>query len=119
MRTAVRLVRDGEIVVMFPHGTRAQKGRRKKVESRAHSGAARIALRGDVPLVPAAIAGTERLLGLGPLRVAYGPPVPMEDLAELDRRQAADAVTDRLVHAIEELQTSLAGDRSSSHRHNA
>src|ERR671930_1058629 len=44
MRTAVELVRGGEIVVMFPEGTRQRKGLRKKHEARAHSGAARIAL---------------------------------------------------------------------------
>src|ERR671930_2700628 len=42
MRTAVELVRSGEIVVMFPEGTRQRKGLRKKHEARAHSGAARI-----------------------------------------------------------------------------
>jgi 1-acyl-sn-glycerol-3-phosphate acyltransferase len=109
MKTAVQLVRDGEIVVMFPFGTRAKKGRRKRVEPRAYSGAARIALRGGVPLVPAAISGTDRLLGLGPLRVAYGPPVSLDDLAGLDRRKAAEAATVRLVQAIEQLEASLDG----------
>ena len=41
------------------------------------TGAARIAERADAPLVPAAIKGTDRLARLGPLRVAYGPPVEM------------------------------------------
>ena len=45
---------------MFPEGTRRQKGIRKKHEARWRTGAARIALEADVPLVPAGIAGTER-----------------------------------------------------------
>jgi 1-acyl-sn-glycerol-3-phosphate acyltransferase len=114
MKTAVRLVQDGEIVVMFPHGTRATKGRNKKVEPRAYSGAARIALRGGVPLVPAAIAGTDHLLRLGPLRVNYGTPVPVDDLTGLDRRRAADEATDRLLRAIEQLQAPLDADSAVS-----
>src|SRR3954447_16070693 len=57
MRTAAELVTAGEIVVMFPEGTRRQKGLRKKHFPRAHTGAARIALSAGAPLVPAAIAG--------------------------------------------------------------
>src|SRR5205814_2391995 len=64
MRTAVELVKEGEIVVMFPEGTRRRKGLRKKHVARAHTGAARIALGAGAPLVPAAIAGTDRLTRL-------------------------------------------------------
>jgi 1-acyl-sn-glycerol-3-phosphate acyltransferase len=68
MRNAIRLVQDGEIVVMFPEGTRRTKGLRKKFEARAHTGAARIALAAGSPLVPAAIKGTDRLARFGPMR---------------------------------------------------
>ena len=77
------LCREGHAVVMFPEGTRRSKGLRKKYEARWHTGAARIALEAGVPLVPAGISGTERLGRLGPLRVAYGPPV------ETDRPRGA------------------------------
>src|SRR3990172_5421697 len=59
--TALQLCRDGNVVVMFPEGTRRKKGLRKKYEARWHTGAARIALEAGVPLVPAGIAGTNRL----------------------------------------------------------
>ena len=62
----------GEIVVMFPEGTRRKKGLRKKQRRGAHTGAARIALAAGVPLVPAAIKGTDRLARLAQLQVAYG-----------------------------------------------
>ena len=62
MRTAIELVKQGEIVVMFPEGTRQTKGLRKKHAARPHTGAARIALAAGAPLVPAAIAGTDRLM---------------------------------------------------------
>jgi 1-acyl-sn-glycerol-3-phosphate acyltransferase len=107
IRTAAELCRAGEVVVMFPEGTRRKKGLRKKYEARPHTGAARIALQAGVPLLPAAIKGTDRLGRLGPLRVAYGAPVPLDDLAELEIRVAAQQATDRLMDEIGRLEASL------------
>ena len=107
MRTAAELAREGEIVVMFPEGTRRKKGLRKKFEARPHTGAARIALSADVPLVPAAIGGTDRLSRLGPLSVAYGEPIDVSDLEGMETKQAAAIATKRLMKAIEELKATL------------
>jgi 1-acyl-sn-glycerol-3-phosphate acyltransferase len=107
--TAVRLAREGETVMMFPEGTRRTKGLVKKHEARPRTGAARIALEAGVPLVPAAVAGTDRLLRFGPLRVAYGSPVEIDDLrGSDDLRTASQEATDRLMARIEELKASLA-----------
>jgi 1-acyl-sn-glycerol-3-phosphate acyltransferase len=108
IETAVRLCREGHVVVMFPEGTRRQKGLRKTREARAHTGAARIALEARVPLLPAGIAGTDRLARLARLQVAYGVPVPLDDLREREPREAAQEATDRLMAAIGELEASLA-----------
>lgn len=107
MRTAIQLARDGEIVVMFPEGTRQEKGLRKRHVARPHSGAARIALGAAVPLVPAAIEGTDRLLRLGPLRIAYGPPVDLAQFEGKDTKTAAEGATEVLMARIEELQAGL------------
>ena len=107
-RTAVRLAREGGVVGMFPEGTRRRKGLRKKHEARPHPGAARIALAAGVPLVPAALGGTDRLTRLGPLRVAYGPPIEIGDLDGRNRREAAQAATDRLMESIARLEAELA-----------
>ncbi len=107
IETAARLCREGHVVVMFPEGTRRKKGLRKKWEARAHSGAARIALAAGVPLVPAGIKGTDRLVRLGPLRVAYGLPLELGDLRGRDPKEAAHVATERLMTAIRELEASL------------
>ncbi|MCZ7589105.1 MAG: 1-acyl-sn-glycerol-3-phosphate acyltransferase [Gaiella sp.] len=107
--TAVALCREGHAVVMFPEGTRRRKGLRKRHEARWHTGAARIALEAGVPLVPAGIAGTERLGRLGPLRVAYGPPIETGDLTGLDPAEAAQVATDRLREAITGLEATAGG----------
>lgn len=107
IRTAIELAKTGDVVVMFPEGTRRKKGLRKKYSPRAHTGSARIALAAGVALVPAAIKGTDRLARLGPLRVAYGPPVPLDDLAGQPRSEAAEIATERLMASIGELEASL------------
>jgi 1-acyl-sn-glycerol-3-phosphate acyltransferase len=108
IETAVRLAREGNVVVMFPEGTRRVKGLVKRHQARARSGAARIALMADVPLVPAAVSGTDRLLRLGPLRVAYGPPIEMDDLrGSSDQKHASQEATERLMARIAELEASL------------
>lgn len=108
IETAVALAREGHAVVMFPEGTRRRKGLRKKHEPHWHTGAARIALEARVPLVPAAIAGTDRLARLGPLRVAYGPPIELGDLWGLPPVDAARVATDRLREEILRLEATLA-----------
>ena len=107
MNTAIDLAREGNVVAMFPHGTRQQKGLVKRYQPKAHTGAARIALEAGVPLVPAAIAGTDRLSRLGPLRVRYGTPIPLDDLNDEDPSEAAREATDRLMAEIDRLGADL------------
>jgi 1-acyl-sn-glycerol-3-phosphate acyltransferase len=105
--TAVRLAREGGVVAMFPEGTRRRKGLVKRFEARPRSGAARIALEAGVPLVPAAVGGTDHLRRFGPLRVAYGTPVDVDDLRARELREAAHEATERLMARILELEASL------------
>ena len=112
MERAVELAKSGEVVAIFPEGTRRNKGRikraiKKSVRAKPRTGAARVAIAAGVPLVPAAIGGTESLLKLGPLRVAYGPPIELEDLKDLDLRRASKIATERLMESIRELEKTL------------
>jgi 1-acyl-sn-glycerol-3-phosphate acyltransferase len=108
IETAVALARQGYPVAMFPEGTRRTKGLVKRHEARPRTGAARIALEAGVPLVPAAIAGTDGLLRLHKLRVAYGPPVDIDDLRDReDLQAAAHEATTRLMEKILDLEASL------------
>ena len=93
---AARLARKGRGVVIFPTGARHRGDR----DHRARGGAAQTALSGDVPLVPAAISGTDGWRRLQRWHVAVGPAVPLDDL---DGPQAVAEATRRLWAAIEEL----------------
>jgi 1-acyl-sn-glycerol-3-phosphate acyltransferase len=107
MQTAVNLAREGHVIAMFPEGTRRRKGLRKTRQAQAHTGAARIALEADVPLVPAGIKGTDGLRRLKPWRVRYGEPVELDDLRTLPPAEAARIATDRVMESIHELEASL------------
>jgi 1-acyl-sn-glycerol-3-phosphate acyltransferase len=107
LETAVRLCRGGRVMAMFPEGTRRRKGLRKKHQPRPHSGTARIALAAGVPIVPAAIRGMDNLSRLGPVRLLFGPPIALDDLAALDPRVAAKTATARLWAEIQRLEAEL------------
>jgi 1-acyl-sn-glycerol-3-phosphate acyltransferase len=99
IETAVTLAREGHVVTMFPEGTRQKKGLRKTRVARPRTGAARIALDAGVPILPAAIKGTDGLARLGKLKVVYGQPLPPEGTAQ--------ELTERLMAEIDRLHASL------------
>jgi 1-acyl-sn-glycerol-3-phosphate acyltransferase len=105
LRMAIQVLHEGDVLVMFPEGTRRTPG---QPHPRARTGAARIALAADVPVVPAALSGTDGLRRLRPWRVAYGAPVHTDDLVGLDRKHAAEEITDRLMAAIDDLARTIA-----------
>ena len=100
VQKAVEICRGGGVVAMFPEGTRRRKGLRKKFEHKPRTGAARIALNAGVPLVPAALKGTDRLSRLAKLKVAFGEPVPVADLDGRPHRVAYQIATERLMARI-------------------
>jgi 1-acyl-sn-glycerol-3-phosphate acyltransferase len=107
LATARQLAREGDVIAMFPEGTRRSKGFLKRRQVDVRDGASRIALGAGVPLVPAAVAGTDRLARRGPIRVLYGEPVPVDDLTGMPRREAARIATERLMKRIYELEAEL------------
>jgi 1-acyl-sn-glycerol-3-phosphate acyltransferase len=86
-REAVRLmrqvVRDGKALGLFVEGTRQRAG----VPGKAQPGAAMVALQEDVPVVCAAIHGTEtwRPGNFHPVSVAWGAPLRFEGLTKNGR----------------------------------
>ena len=96
------LARDGAAVVIFPEGARRRLG-----EHRPRTGAARIALEAQVPLVPAAVRGTDAWRRRERWRVAIGPPVPLDDLTGDDPGRVARTATERLWEAVTALESTL------------
>ncbi len=107
IETAIELARAGNVIAMFPEGTRRKKGLRKTREAGAHTGAARIALEAGVPLVPAGVKGTDGLRRFAQWRIQYGVPIDIDDLRGQEMTEAARIATDRLMHEIHKLEESL------------
>jgi 1-acyl-sn-glycerol-3-phosphate acyltransferase len=69
LRKATHVLEEGQVLVMFPEGTRS---RQRQLQT-GHPGTALVALRSGAPIVPAAISGTENIhfpgILLNPLRL--------------------------------------------------
>jgi 1-acyl-sn-glycerol-3-phosphate acyltransferase len=102
-REAVRMmrqvVRDGNALGMFAEGTRQRSG----VPGRVQSGAAMVALQEDVPIVPAAVHGTQtwRVGNWHPVSVVWGEPMRFEGLPKGGRGyREASAELERELHKL-------------------
>ncbi|HET8680024.1 MAG TPA: lysophospholipid acyltransferase family protein [bacterium] len=93
IRTALQALAHGEVLVMFPEGTRSHDGRLMPAEP----GAALLALRAGAPVLPMAVAGTQHAMPKGrtlprcvQVVVRIGPPLAVPkhegriDRADLD-----------------------------------
>lgn len=122
------LVKLGRGVIVYPEGTLTRDP--ELWPMRGKSGAVRLALSGDIPLIPVAQWGTQNIMGRyqkglslwplrKPVRVLFGDPV---DLSDLRGRAAEPGVlneaTDRLMAAITELLEELRGEKAPTARWN-
>jgi 1-acyl-sn-glycerol-3-phosphate acyltransferase len=104
IETAVDLAKEGNLIAMFPEGTRSQTG----VLMRGKTGAARIALAADVPVVPAVVVNSALVLRRKGWRrplvtVKFGKPVIWNDSGHRDggdEGEIARAYTDAVMHEI-------------------
>lgn len=75
IRRAVELLKQGELVTIFPEGTRSKTGKLKEAEA----GLSLIAAKADVPVVPVGIDGTRRIFSktcwFPRVKIAFGRPV--------------------------------------------
>ncbi len=80
LQTAAGLLDDGQLVGIFPEGTRSRDG----LLHRGHSGVAHLAVMTDAPIVPVGIIGTERVQPIGsrvprpfrgPVVIRFGEPI--------------------------------------------
>lgn len=95
LRTAIKLLKEGEVVGLFPEGTRSKDGTLGK----GFSGAGFFALRGEANVVPCAIIGPYK--PFKKLKVVYGEPIDIKPYR--DRKASADEVTDVIMENIAQL----------------
>ncbi len=122
------LVKNERGVIVYPEGTLTRDP--DLWPMRGKSGAVRLALAGDIPLIPMAQWGTQRVMGryqkgvsLWPPRkrvqVLIGDPVDVSDLSGRAGEQAAlNEATNRLMNAITALLEELRGEKAPATRWN-
>jgi 1-acyl-sn-glycerol-3-phosphate acyltransferase len=104
MLAAERILRHGEVLGMFPEGTRSRTG----FIGTPHPGTALIALRSGATVLPCAITGTEQLrnpfnlLRKPRITVTIGDPIAVEATRRPTEAQVGE-LTDRLFAAIKAL----------------
>ena len=96
IRAASEVVNEGNMVVMFPEGTRSRTGGLTK----GHPGTALIALRTGAPILPVAVTGTETIawpwlfikpLSIKHVKVTIGEPFRLPPVERIDGDAAAAA----------------------------
>jgi 1-acyl-sn-glycerol-3-phosphate acyltransferase len=94
MRIAREILRRGDVLLMFPEGTRSAEGRLRP----GFPGAGALGLEPGVTVVPAAIWGSQRRFG--PTRVVFGAPIDLSDLGGGPRGRRAQEAVDRMMAGI-------------------
>ncbi|MGC7100465.1 lysophospholipid acyltransferase family protein [Amycolatopsis lurida] len=105
--TAIRVLREGHLLGIYPEGTRSPDGRLYK----GKTGVARIALQAGVPVVPVVTIGTDKVNPIGSkmwwprrLEVRFGKPLDFSRYEGLaGDRFIERSITDEIMYALMEL----------------
>lgn len=107
VETAIRLLREGNVLGIYPEGTRSPDGRLYK----GKTGVARIALEADVPVIPVVMVGTDKVNPIGSsiwwprkLEIRFGKPLDFSRYAGLSGDRFVErSITDEIMYALMEM----------------
>ena len=103
---AIPVLQGGDLVAVYPEGTRSPDGRLY----RGRTGAARLAVAAGVPIIPVGVLGTDKVqpigrrlprLGTGAVIVRFGKPI--ETAGRADDRTSLRELTDEVMVEIQKL----------------
>jgi 1-acyl-sn-glycerol-3-phosphate acyltransferase len=109
LKETLRRLRRGELVLIFPEGTRTPDGQVRRLKP----GFSSLAKRAGVPLLPVAIEGAYQawprrhlLPGLGTIHIHFGRPLPPEEIVDCDERELVAEVERRIRQCHEQARQS-------------
>jgi 1-acyl-sn-glycerol-3-phosphate acyltransferase len=105
--TAIRLLREGHLLGIYPEGTRSPDGRLYK----GKTGVARVTLEAGVPVIPVAMIGTDKVNPIGSkmwrprrLEIRFGAPLDFSRYEGLSGDRFVErSITDEIMYALMEL----------------
>ena len=104
VRVALRVLKDGRCIGIFPEGTRNLSG-----TAAEKGGAAFLASVSGTPVVPAAVTGTVDAKRFGQIRVAFGSPITIVRNRKADKDDL-EKWTAEIMQSIRVLEESIGGD---------
>lgn len=102
LKIPLKLLKEGKCVGIFPSGTRTSE------EAPLKRGAVTIALKGQVPLVPASYSGPTNFSDIikgKKATIIFGPPIKVDN--ELKKNELIEAILVQLDKSIKELQKKI------------
>ena len=107
LKTALRLLREGRALLVFPEGTRGVEGRLGE----GKPGAGMLAVMSGAPVVPVHVSGSGRALPAGrvvprpaKVRVRFGPPLHFKAAGAEERKERYREATREMMRAIAQLR---------------
>ncbi|MCF6093521.1 1-acyl-sn-glycerol-3-phosphate acyltransferase [Microaerobacter geothermalis] len=104
LKQSLRILKDGNVLGIFPEGTRSKTGKLGK----PYPGAASIALKSKAVVIPAAIIGPYRLFR--PVTIIFGPPVDLSMFYDQKGNETVEMASEKIMNAIGEIIDSYQGN---------
>ena len=98
-KTAVKTLKEGEMLGIFAEGTRVKEGEEKA----AKAGVAMFALKGNAPVIPVAISGKYKFRGK--ITVSFGEPMGPEDYRDIRvTTEKLEEITGKIMTKVNEMK---------------
>ncbi|MEW6557953.1 MAG: lysophospholipid acyltransferase family protein [Elusimicrobiota bacterium] len=94
LKSALKILQNGNILLIFPEGTRYKPGKTRKLKN----GAAMLAIATNLPVIPVAVINSDNLFKFRRLKVKFGTPL------KFDSKENYDTITERIMSEIESMK---------------
>ena len=99
LKTAMKILKDGEVLGIFAEGTRVKEGEAKA----AKAGVALFALKGNAPIVPVAVSSTHKFRSV--VHIRYGEPVYLDEYkGQKVTTELMEEITEKVMQKVREMK---------------